>query len=168
MTDKYLNLRPWEVPMEQRGVNKFKPPLDPRRTPPTAMQFHKQAQLGLHGNTNQGVLRGFDALKVSDQNSSKNDKPFRDSRIRTPGSIPNQITDGTMSRRDVIKLARDTGLPGGFGQAAGRAVGVLSPLLDVYDGMTRKFSGAEMQAGTEAYMGFEDWILNAVGLGEGR
>lgn len=148
---------------EAARMNKF---ATPQVKPINPMEFYKQSKLPLYGNTNQGVLRGMDVLKVADQNSSRYpNRPHIDPRITTPGSIPNQITSGALRGSNLHAFARGDV----FGAAANnvnRGLGIFSVLAELYDAVGDNVTNEQMNAGAEAYPWWlEEWLMNATGVG---
>jgi hypothetical protein len=147
---------------EASRMNKFtKPPVQSINP----MEFYKQSKLPLYGNTNQGIFKGFDVLKVADQNSSRYpNRPWVDPRITTPGSIPNQITSGALRGSNLHAFARGDV----FGAAANnvnRGLGIFSVLAELYDAVGDNVTNEQMNAGAEAYPWWiEEWLMNAIGV----
>jgi len=153
---------------EASRMNKFtKPPVQSINP----MEFYKQIDAfnqdgkKLHGHTGQGVLRGLEQLKITDQNSSRYNRPWVDPRITTPGHIGNQITSGALRGTDLHAFARGDVL-GAAANTVNRALGIFSVGAELYDALGDNVTNEQMNAGAEAYPWWlEEWLMNKIGVG---
>ena len=150
---------------EAARMNKFKvPTVSPHSTLGDYVGARSQGSLPFYGSTKQGIFQGMDVLKIADQNSSKYpNRPWVDPRITTPGHIGNQITSGALSGSNLHAFARGD-VFGAAANTVNRGLGIFSVLAELYDALGDNVTNEQMNAGADAYMGFEDWLMNAIGV----